>query len=542
MNKKFDAQQMFIVDDEQVVRQTTNDIEKTWYPTYDDYFWGDIWLDGDILEWPDPDPSFTDMIRLFDDCYSRRIASHPQYVWNRTAEKTLYSYYVHNRKEKPSCSPEGIRELTHSILDILIDRPPNAKVIMKASGWKTMEYYPKDLQRVKRHHGHHEYFMTLLPCTPNEGEQATPTVKGQHLPHKRNIYLNVTAPRLAEVVRLLTGLLDNPEILGKIYVRELVIAPLKNISSRTDTITVKVGSEEGFIAVKAYLQACLGGKQGTFVDDRLPMTDPICPGMSWGQDPQLEDVWDMDESMMRRLGRFLDRVALMISDHKRKKSWFNTKATAWELLEWHHHTIQLQVAQGPAHPEKIKYWQLESLGQLSETLKGPVLANEIKAWFRHAYRYSAKYGDENRSFIGLRARALASVMTDSFSDKKYSISAFLRRLSKDEGIDIFHPHLNTSAPVFRDSDDTLVIDTQTISEENASQDLSSPLAMALPEDASKVSEEGVATSLSKVYIRELKGRPRQVIRASKIEHEQWARANSEQCSAKKELEDELEEL
>ncbi|BDD06167.1 hypothetical protein [Aureibacter tunicatorum] len=542
-NVKLLPDQMVIVEDQNIVAGGAGLLS---YEVMKDGVAEPFWVsnaDMEIVE--EPDHSFIRLMKMFDECWSGQVLNTQGYYdYYGDLAKNLYSFYTLVIKKKPSCTKEEQEVIARDLVGMAMRRPEDRNLRLKIEGKKDCYYKHAQLKDIKSFGHFPDYFINMYGRLDKEvkPEQkgASPVVDDQSVPYKFDFYLNVNAANLTEVARDLIPMLDDPSVLGGLYVKNMAVAPLRNLASRTDTINLKVTSPEGFEKVREYLIQYVDGHVDFFVDDCLELTERIAPGLSWSQDSFFDNVWDMDGNMLGDVGVYLDRVAMSISDHKQNKSFLDLWWWKWSEMESLHHEVQVQLVRNAGADRQLDYDKLRRLSVLTEELSQFCPPHQVIEWIDHYDKMKKKFGTNRYSFLGIRTIALAELMKKKPRDRMKAFKSFMRIL-RDHGIDLFHPHLNRPIKQYRE--EGMVVIDQLPEESSITPEvgLSAPEACYIPSVRSE-DGESVLEKSTKFFTQETVDPSRQILKVNRKRGERWQEEAKERKLMSKIIEEERDEL
>ncbi|BDD06166.1 hypothetical protein [Aureibacter tunicatorum] len=570
------SQMMIIIDDDVDVWRGEGDEKQRWYECLAEGVKDPFWLNADLLTFPQPDYSFLQLMDMFEECWNGFVFEKAKYKRSYdTVQKNLYSMYVKKKTDKPRV-PEAVEiGLAEEFVKMFLERAEDRGMRLSIEGKKAIYYNYEQLKKQKKFGHMRDYFMNIYGRSEADGasrDKSAPHIRTQKVPYKFDIYLNVKVHHLKEVAHTLMRMMDDPEVLGELCVKSMAIAPLVNHASRVDSIVIRIVNPEGFEKAKQFLIEYVAAHPDYFIDDCLALTERFAPGASWSQDSWFSNVWDMDERMLAEVGYYLDEVSMKLSERKRNKPFFEWKSTGkqWEELEKMHRELQLQLVKKGGSSDQFDQEKLLKLGEKSEEVSKVALPYDIGHWIRHFKRYKKRYGADRKTFMGIRSLALEelALRTDMPDKRRYKnkMEAFknFMRILRRHGIDLFHPHVNRDIRPVRD--DGMVVIGEGAEELVAElgTDISHPEAMFVPTPAKPNSREKLThteevgfeipsinlgdgsrkpeDSLSKVYVQESVGAPRQVLKAIREEAADWMAHAVDQRILAKELEEERDEL
>ncbi|BDD06774.1 hypothetical protein [Aureibacter tunicatorum] len=538
---KLSENRTIIIDDEKFLKFHSGEMKGKWYAGFKRGVKEDFWVKEENIELPPPDKSFLQFMRMFEECRTRRFYGEPGYDYSTTYQKYLFSKYVRSSHSKPFHSESDQKKSVHEILEVIKSRPTsNFKLTLK--GKKDISLDASKLREIASYEPFLSYFYGLLaqkkdPVSDKKTDIATPS-----RPFKFDVYLNVKGPYIGELVRRIAPLLDDKEVIGELAVRKLTIAPLRDLHMRPDSLVLRVTTESGLERIKAFISKIGEEHPEYFSNECLRLTEPFSKGASWAEDPWFDNVWDMDDHLLVKVGEFLDMIALDISDHKQKKSFFGWRSGDWNEMEQLHRDLQLQWVRKSGSHQQIDHDKLSKLHHMSLRLSATRLNYQVVEWLEHYQYYKKKYGNKDRlTFLGLRTEALGQIARSFIPNQADALRAFMK-IAADLGIDIIHPHRNRSIAPYKE-EGMLVIETAP----TTSQPFESPAAFDSDMlEFGQTQSDGACASpeagISTVYMRDIPETTRQILRASKEEKEKLHLNAQAHQQLARQLEEEFDEL
>ncbi|MCG8474014.1 MAG: hypothetical protein MI784_00805 [Cytophagales bacterium] len=486
--------QMLLVDDAVALSVSRDEDGGLWYPAYMLGVGEDFWVNGQFLDWPEESDSFRQLMGMFEECWNGAVFRKPDYKpLFDTLQKNLFGHYSRSRVAKGSFDRAEQIELAKEIMALLASRPANIWLYLSLLGNRGCRYLHEDLSRISNFRRFPKYYLHVYGPWAEKQRNGKPFRSSasdiQNVPYLFSIYLNIQGAHLFQVFSDLLPLLEDSAVGESYCVYSLMVSVLRGLKLRPDSLVVRVGSSDGFERVRTFLLGYAREHPDFFIDESLPLTERFAKGMSWSQDNYFSNVWEMDESMLRKVGRFLDRVAVDVADHKRSFSFFERqkRRQEWEEMEKLLKSLQLQWVSGEEAPERVNKDELKRLHMLSESAVGRGAPGAVSEWLAHYDRYQ-EVSEKSTSFFGLRMQAMADLMEKKIRFRNGAVREMMR-IFDYYGIDLYRPYRNCPVKPYR-KDEMVVIDMNFPGEQDQASGFSAPEAVFLPETESPLESWG----------------------------------------------------